>query len=255
MPNRFSKKSEIVNSKGQNLKAILMNALANSTVQNAVAWGEAVAQTYAINDNIVYRHAINNANARAKGVQTIAQAQKFNKTNTNSQALQSKRAGGEGYSLSLSLSRLVERSLKPALTPKISKPISKKIHAKSLNFAKFFKFLAKISQNSQIFSLNLRILHFYGLLRRFQRLAMTSGRQIFSPRLVMTAWAQIHAFILALQVFAMTSKRANSPHLISKGVNLPRLTFAKPAITTFHTLSPVFRSVQTDKKFILKEFL
>ena len=86
MPNRFSKKSEIANSKGQNLKAILMNALANSAAQNAVAWGETATQTYTINDNIVYRHAINSANARAKGIQTIAQAQKFNKTNTNSQS-------------------------------------------------------------------------------------------------------------------------------------------------------------------------
>ena len=82
----------------------LQGVATNSTAQNAAVWGETAAQTYAINDNIVYRHAINNANARAKGVQTIAQAQKFNKTNTNSQALQSKRAGGEGYSLSLSLS-------------------------------------------------------------------------------------------------------------------------------------------------------
>ena len=219
----------------------LQGVATNSTAQNAVAWGETAAQTYTINDNIVYRHAINNANAHAKGVQTIAQAQKFNKTNTNSQALQSKPRAGRGL-LSLSLSRLVERSLKPALTPKISKPISKKIHAKSANFAKFFKFLAKNLQISQILSLNLKILNFYGLLRRFQRLAMT-------------AWGRIHAFILALQSLAMTSKRANLPHLISKGVNLPRLTFAKPAITTFHTLSPVFRSVQTDKKFILKEFL
>ena len=100
----------------------------------------------------------------------------------------SKQRRGEGYSLSLSLSRLAERFLKPALTPKISKPISKKIHAKSLNFAKFFKFSLKNSQISYI----------YGLLRRVPRLAMTSGRQIFSPRLAMTSgWANSPRFALA----------------------------------------------------------
>ena len=54
----------------------LQGVATNSTAQNAVAWGETAAQTYTINDNIVYRHAINNANARAKGVQTIAQRHK-----------------------------------------------------------------------------------------------------------------------------------------------------------------------------------
>ena len=90
-----------------------MNALANSTAQNAAVWGETAAQTYAINDNIVYRYAINNANARAKGVQTIAQhhaTSGANPQSTNAQVLQSKhahttqRGRGEGYSLSLSLS-------------------------------------------------------------------------------------------------------------------------------------------------------
>ena len=95
---------------------------------------------------------------------------------------------GELLSLSLSLSLVSERFLKSFL----------KFFFKILS--KFSHF-SKNSQNSHIFSLNL----IYGFapkasrryaqtLRRFQRLAMTSGRAKFFASLAMTAWGQIHAF-------------------------------------------------------------
>ena len=134
---------------------------------------------------------------------------------------------GRGELLSLSLSLVSERFLKSFL----------KFFFKILS--KFSHF-SKNSQNSHIFSLNLiygfapkASRHYAQTLRRFQRLAMTSGRAKFFASLAMTAWGQIHAF---------SFKNSRKGREFSQIFQIFTQKF-----TTFHKFFPNFRSVQTDK--------
>ena len=145
---------------------------------------------------------------------------------------------GRGELLSLSLSLVSERFLKSFLN------FFSKILFKISKFSHFFKF----SKNSQIFHTfslkNSQIYIFYGFapkasrryaqtLRRFQRLAMTSGRAKFFASLAMTAWGQIHAF---------SFKNSRKGREFSQIFQIFTQKF-----TTFHKFFPNFRSVQTDK--------